>query len=359
MTRGRVLVAGFSTRHVAGSAFRAGYDVYAIDHFCDRDLSWYTRDCMKFENLEELPEKIGEMCRRYEIDYFVPTSGAERIAPPKGGRGILPDCAGRFLDKMETAHFFRENGIPSPELVPPNIYPCLLKPRFGAGGWRNRLIRTEEEFRRWSEQNAGVEAIAQEFVEGVPSSVSCISNGRGAVAIAANEQLLRRTEEAPFGFTGSITPLDHPFTKEAIRLAEKCAARSGCYGSLGMDLVLGERIWAIEVNPRFQATLDTVEMSTGCNLFQLHLDACAGRLPARMPEPCRYAARAILFADRDLEIRSDLSHLYPWVADIPWEGTEFEEGNAVVSVFGIGSSRSQAIEMLNSNIMRVRRYLDR
>ena len=38
--RGRVLVAGFATRHVAQSANRAGYEVCAVDHFCDQDLGW-------------------------------------------------------------------------------------------------------------------------------------------------------------------------------------------------------------------------------------------------------------------------------------------------------------------------------
>ncbi|MCA1917385.1 MAG: ATP-dependent carboligase, partial [Methanospirillum hungatei] len=34
----RILVAGFSTRHVVLSAIRAGYEVCAVDHFCDADL---------------------------------------------------------------------------------------------------------------------------------------------------------------------------------------------------------------------------------------------------------------------------------------------------------------------------------
>ena len=39
VVKGRILVAGFATRHVAQSAALAGYEVCAVDHFCDQDLS--------------------------------------------------------------------------------------------------------------------------------------------------------------------------------------------------------------------------------------------------------------------------------------------------------------------------------
>ena len=57
---GRVLVAGFSTRHVAQSAARAGYEVCAVDHFCDQDLSWFTTDREKFDDLDDLPDAIDQ-----------------------------------------------------------------------------------------------------------------------------------------------------------------------------------------------------------------------------------------------------------------------------------------------------------
>ena len=54
----RVLIAGFTTRHVARSASAAGYTVYSVDHFCDRDLSAYVKDCSRFEDLASLPGAI-------------------------------------------------------------------------------------------------------------------------------------------------------------------------------------------------------------------------------------------------------------------------------------------------------------
>ena len=115
--RGRVLVAGFATRHVAQSAARAGYEVCAVDHFCDQDLFWHTRDRIKFEELEELPEAIDKMCRRYSSDFAIATSGAEEIVFPVKLCGTPREKIGRFLDKLETQRFFETIAVPVPRIA--------------------------------------------------------------------------------------------------------------------------------------------------------------------------------------------------------------------------------------------------
>jgi predicted ATP-grasp superfamily ATP-dependent carboligase len=114
---------------------------------------------------------------------------------------------------------------------------------------------------------------------------------------------------------------------------------------------------AIEVNPRFQGTIDTVEMAYGCNLFQYHVDACTGRLPPGVLPLRQAAVRSILFADRDLTLTVDLRHLAPYVADIPWPGTFFEEDQALISVFGWGETREAALSLLDKHISTVRQYI--
>ena len=102
-----VLVAGFTTRHVAVSAAKAGYDVYAVDHFCDADLTAVVKDHLAFDELDELPFAIEEMMQRYNPDFVVTTSGAELLEVPKR-LGTTPDAAKRFMDKGETQKFFEE-----------------------------------------------------------------------------------------------------------------------------------------------------------------------------------------------------------------------------------------------------------
>ncbi|MDD1670171.1 MAG: ATP-grasp domain-containing protein, partial [Methanomicrobiales archaeon] len=233
--------------------------------------------------------------------------------------------------------------------------------RSGAGGWRNAVIRSRDDLSRWMMQGKGEvgEPIRQKEVPGIPASVSCLADGHRAIALCANEQLLRGGDESPFGFTGSITPLRHPLGDRMKALAAEAVAAGGCVGSAGVDFVLGEGAVAIELNPRFQATVDTVEDSLGVSLFSLHMDACRGILPAVVPEPRRYAARRILFADRDLVMAEDLSRLAPRVADIPWPGTTFEEGQAVVSVLGTGPDRAEALRDLDNTLNKLERYMGR
>lgn len=355
--KGRVLVAGFSTRHVAQSAYRAGYEVCAVDHFCDQDLSYCTTDREKFEELEDLQGAIDRICSRHRFDYFVPTSGAETIVPPVPLLGTPPERITRFLDKLDTQHFFESLKVAVPRILPDGQYPAMVKPRTGAGGWRNAVVGSNAEMDLWKSRYREVPFIRQEVILGIPASVCCITDGIRAMAITANEQILRGREESAFGFSGSITPFDHPLHEEMIALAERIAAASGCRGTIGIDFVIGSRPVVIEVNPRFQGTLDTVEMACGCNLFDLHTRACQGRLPARRPESRNVAARTILFADRDMTVKVDLGALKAFVADIPWPGTFFEKNQAVVSVYGRGPTRNAALALLDKHISTVRQYM--
>jgi predicted ATP-grasp superfamily ATP-dependent carboligase len=352
-----ILVAGFSTRHVVQSAHRAGCITYAVDHFCDQDLFWYTRDRRRFEELEEIPAAVQAMCEQYPIDFLVVTSGAEHLTTRIPILGSSPSVLERLLDKLGSQRFFETHDIPTPRLVEDGNYPAMVKPRKGAGGWRNREVRTPQEMTSWKEEFPECSPLIQEIVCGIPASVSCIADGTRAVAIAVNEQMLQGRPDAPYGFAGSITPIEHPLVPEMIAIAERTAVASKCIGTLGIDFILGDQAWAIEVNPRFQATLDTVERSTGQNLFSLHREAFQGRLPERRPSFRRFTAREILFAERTFLLEEDLSSFAPQVADIPWPGTEFEEGNAIISVFGQGNTRDEALETLNINITRIRRYI--
>jgi len=355
--KGRVLVAGFATRHVAQSAHRAGYTVYAVDHFCDQDLAWCTEDCLTFGDLAELPEKIAELAARHRVDALVVASGAEAVGTTIPLCGTPPHKVERFLDKLEIQRFFEGLDVPVPSLAGAGHYPVMVKPRRGAGGWRNAIARTEEELRRWEEAWPDVPYVAQHLVDGIPSSVSCVADGRHARAIAVNRQILRGKGGSSHGFAGSVTPFSHPLAGEMIAAAERIAAASGCMGSVGIDFMAGEKPWAIEINPRFQATLDTVEMATGESVFGMHMDACRGVIPTAMPTARRVAVRRILFAERDMRLDVDLSALAPRIADIPWPGTEFEEGHALVSVYGCAETEAAACADLERNAETVRRLI--
>ncbi len=355
----RILVAGFSTRHVVSSAVRAGLEVCAIDNFCDQDLRNLVFAYERFEELAELPDLIRRFCKEQEVDAVITTSGAEDLAGlPVPILGTDPAVAARFLDKELTQRFFEEHGFPVPARALPGVFPAMLKPCRGSGGWRNALVTSEEDIRSWESIFPGEPYLLQELAPGIPASVCCVADGHRAKAVAVNLQILRGSKEARYGFCGSLTPFRHQMADQMRMMAERIAAATGCCGVLGIDfLVTDTSITAIEINPRFVATLDTIERATGCNLVKLHIDACQGVLPNTIPEGRSTCIRQILFAPHDLTISSDLSHLIPDVADIPVPPTSFETGDAVISVYGEGEDESSARLALDKTIRRVSQYI--
>jgi hypothetical protein len=345
-----ILVAGYTTRHVAASAARAGYDVYAVDHFCDQDLIWCTKDHLAFDELNELPFAVEEMLDAHDIDHVVTTSGAE-LLPVRDRLGTPVDVAERFMDKGKTQDFFEEIGVPVPRRLGPGEYPAMMKTLSGAGGWRNACVHSDAERQAWEEFVEHLPSMAQEPISGQPASVSCLGTGDAALALCANEQILRGGDTCAYAFSGSLTPCRHPLADRMMELAENIIAASGCVGSVGVDFVLtDDEAYAIEINPRFQGTVETVERALGVNLFSLHADACKGLLPKKRPEPVCFAVRRILAAPRPIKINKEMSALRETITDIPHPGTSFEEGEVMFSVTGSGANREDAFSSLDKHI---------
>jgi len=364
-----LLIAGFSTRHVAASAHRSGYIVYAVDHFCDSDLCVYVKDAEIFLECADLPRTIALACQKWDIDGILVTSGAESITVDTTPVfGSSAECAAKFCDKQQIQDFFGEHDIPRPgQIDPASIEPgkqYILKPLQGAGGWRNRIVSSQDDIDEWVLEFQ-TSFILQEYVSGVPASACCVTTGKEARTIALNGQILRNDPLMPFGFCGSYTPFTHPCSEQMIRLAEKIALASGCIGVIGIDFIVGDEIWAIEINPRFQATLETVERATGINLVQTHIDACNGIISESIPLSPIYqktSIRHILFANRHMTwpTSSEASNLGDDLirfSDIPHPGTIFEPGDAVISMYGTGTDLKAAEQDLHTSITIVLQYV--
>ena len=82
----------------------------------------------------------------------------------------------------------------------------------------------------------------------------------------------------------------------------------------------GERAWVVEVNPRPTGSLESVEAAYAAGVFAVHLDGCAGRLPAgrsRSHAPRRAAGKAILFATRDVRVGDTRGWPARGIRDVP------------------------------------------
>lgn len=351
----KILAAGINIRHIAASASRAGHEVIAADCYCDRDLSIWAKETFRLPRQERLEDWLNRLVSEHRPDAVVLGPGLEEARVR--GAPVLnnpPEKTSRVSDKLWLAGWLEKEGFPfiRTEPSPENMsYPFLIKPRHGAGGVGCRTVQSRDEL-HWEE-----DFIAQPLISGWAASVSVIGGGSEARAIAVNEQLIGHSWAGACGFrySGNITPLEMPPSGMA-DMAEEIVAGLGLVGSNGVDFLLSENgPVPVEVNSRFQGSLDSVEMAYGINVFQAHLEAFSGILPGPTGPPLGTAGRAILYAPSPLRIDADL--LYGWTCDVPPMGSRIQPDDPVISVTCRGTGRDEVLSCLKGRAAKLGRLL--
>jgi uncharacterized protein len=376
----KVLVIGVNTRHIACSARRAGYTVYTLGRFNDVDLKACSdrsviHDMPDVHDLD-LPELIPIFRTLLPVDFIVLGPGFEHLGnwveEITGNVPVLNNPSHIFTnisDKAWLAEKLKILNLPHPFTVPLDSlktpedwtggYPAIIKPRFGAGGMENRLVIDLKDLEMTMNVLDSSQYLLQEYINGTVTSVSIISTGKQAVAIAVNEQLagIDTLTGMPFAYCGNITPYISEYNDWMRETSMNLAKELALVGSNGLDFIITEKgPVVLEVNPRFQGSIDTVERSTGLNIFRLHHESFKGKLPVCGHSQC-FSIKTIFFAPRRLVVEK---RVYDYLvqcynkgtaADVPSKGTVCEKDEPVVSFLSEGSSRmevvSQAEQLVN------------
>ena len=384
-TKPTVMVIGFNIRPVACLSKQLGFRVIAVDFWGDLDINNcadalftilqqksgeqikpdFDKPCS--ELLVDLAEKTAEQFR--EIDYILIGSGLDdrpdlwvrlrRIAPILGNS---PEKLKTIRDLTKVFNIAQEVGISFPRTekarspseaveIAKNIgFPVVLKPISGSGGFRIRFGGNQEEVMENFKKVAGEigEAWVQEYIKGIDISSSVLGNGRDCVVISVNEQLIGMTQlgaSTPFQYCGNIVPLKAEIAviNHVKEVSSALGKRLGLTGSNGIDFVmsLNNKLYIMEVNPRFQATLECIKYVTGLNLVREHIKACKGELLSEIPHPKGYAVKMIVFAKEKGRV-PDLSGL-KYVFDISHPGVIVHKGSPVCTVQLFSESREKAV----------------
>jgi predicted ATP-grasp superfamily ATP-dependent carboligase len=166
-------------------------------------------------------------------------------------------------------------------------YPVVVKPARGAGCMGVSIASNPRELGKAvadAREAAGQGLLlVQEYVAGVPASVSLLADGERAVPLTLNSQQLRRNMHR-LAYDGGGTPLRHPRAACALDVAARtCALVPGLRGFVGVDLVLTDtEAVVIEVNPRLTTAYLGVRKAIGANVAAMALAACRGELPSRV-----------------------------------------------------------------------------
>jgi predicted ATP-grasp superfamily ATP-dependent carboligase len=202
----------------------------------------------------------------------------------------------------------------------------------------------------------------------MPGSIVVAADGRQAVPLGFSRQLVGEARFGAHGFRYCGSLLGSPATRlfagqsKLLRLAQAAAdsivQEFGLIGLNSIDFIARNGVpYPIEVNPRYSASMELIERAHRLSIFQVHADACRGKLPLRPPSPRSIHGKAIVFARHDVvlgDTRSWLAH--EWLADIPHPGESVQKGHPICTVFADAPDEKTCRRLLTRRVGAVYRF---
>jgi predicted ATP-grasp superfamily ATP-dependent carboligase len=363
----RILVAGISTRAAAESAAQAGFVVTAIDAFGDLDQHASVRALSLGRSFSA--RAAVRAARSIECHAAVYLSSFENhpkaVSTLAAGRslwGNAPAVLRRVRNPTLVMRALRRRGHAAPDVyVAPDATSVndgrwLVKPLASGGGKRVRLWRRETRLPHG--------CYLQELVDGTPGSVVFVAAGGRAVPLGVSRQLVgdHAFGAAGYRYCGNILAAagDAALVDRACALARAVAEEFCLVGVNGVDFVARAGLpYAIEVNPRWCASMELVERAYGFSVFGAHAAACAaGALPefdlVRAQRGVGAVGKAVVFGGRDVVAGDTRAWLGDTsVRDVPHPGERIAVGRAVCTVFAAGRDASACYAALVRRAERV------
>jgi predicted ATP-grasp superfamily ATP-dependent carboligase len=303
-----ILVIALSARALAAAARKAGDEPLAADVFDDLDTREIAAASARIDGgldsgIERAPlldalnrlaagrEPIGAVCG---VGFEDRTELLDAIEERWLLFGNAGEAVRRAKDPEHLAALCERLAIPHPRIARAPHPGWLAKRQAGSGGAHvamgaGRSDRTAEWY--W-----------QERAPGAPVSALALASGREAMVLGFSAQWPDPAPAAPYRYGGAVRPASLPaeIADELAGAAQKIVQALRLVGLNSVDFLVRPDGWhLIEVNPRPGATLDIFEPEHG-SLFDLHMEACRGRLPTAPPTFAGAAAARTLYARRSV-----------------------------------------------------------
>ncbi len=353
-----LLIIGASARAAATSARRQKLPVFAADLFADADLA---KIC-PVTRLNDLSDELLDVMKQSNPAAWMYCGGLEnrpRLVDLLSKQCPLLGNDGRTIRQVRNPNIWtkaleqRQLTIPKTRITPPECKEgWLRKPRRSGGGIG--VGRFVGKPRRGD--------YYQQYLPGMPISALFAGGNKSARLVGICQQLVgeKWCGAKEFLFSGAIGPLN---VKDGIadqlrRIGSVLASEFSLRGLFGIDAILSEGdVATVEINPRYTASAEVLEMSLGVNMVGLHL-AAYGEFEVILPasaSPSNCRGKAILYATSDVVFKSDfLTNLdSKWIADIPVDGTSIGCGEPLMTLFGEAASPDQVLRCLKQRAAKV------
>lgn len=158
-------------------------------------------------------------------------------------------------------------------------YKLIAKPRFGMDGEKLKIISSKgdvDELENIYPNDSRF--IIQEFIPGDVCSVCLISDGKEALPISLNKQIVEINEDGG-EYIGGCIPYEHPLKDKAFAVAKRaCEFIPGLKGFIGVDLVIADDVYFIEINSRFTTSYVGLQKVSNINIAKTILDLLDNKL---------------------------------------------------------------------------------
>ena len=157
-------------------------------------------------------------------------------------------------NKVQTEKILRLHNIP----VPPEAATGkrVIKPVKGCGAQGVRI----------SDGPPGPNEFSQQFIDGGHFSVSSVASrvigdaclyfsGKPPLVLAVNQQYIETGSDGAIFYRGGETPVHPEREAEIIQVAKNVVEVLGCQGYCGVDVVVADKTYVVDVNPRITTSL--------------------------------------------------------------------------------------------------------
>jgi predicted ATP-grasp superfamily ATP-dependent carboligase len=227
----------------------------------------------------------------------------------------------------------------------------------------------------------------QQRIVGRSIAVVFLAASAKARLLGVTDQLVaaRWCGARPFVYCGSVGPLRlSPHIAAQLESVGACLAREyQLQGLFGVDIIRDRhgRCWPVDINPRYPASAEVLELASGVSFVGLHVHACrTGELPPpRRLKQRGFAGKAIVYAAGDFIVSAAQNHRWHAanespsrrplarrgrsplpryrVADIPAAGTAIPGGSPIVTLVERGNDVQSVRRELRRRAVALRRRL--
>ena len=338
----RIIIAAISSRAYVHAAVAAGFNVIAIDAFCDVDTQAQALQTLQVPAINGSFDAGAFNAAITQID-------CTNVLGMAIGAGF--EVAPELLVAMHAATITPIFNAPKVIIAvkdPESFFAFLA--RIGAPYPATQLSRPANTI-GWLQKQIGGSGGAhikpalpldlaekspvyyQQKCVGEPYGCLFLADGNNAQLIGIHQQWCSPSMGQPFRFGGAVghAEITDEVAEKIEDYVQAITRHFGLRGINSLDFMLQHNeIALLEINPRLSASLQLYSAKKG-DLFAAHVQACLGELKQWPTVEKKSRAMQVVYANKTAHVTAEMD--WPdWVADIPQPNSEIAAGAPICTV---------------------------